>query len=230
MVNDSKTSLNRPKRMTKSLIEKLRNPVTIEELNAPTDIPSLIESLFDIRWRRNHLDHVDPSLPKSEYDQKTEELRLWSQFYEEAEDKCRQELDGRLASGSVRDREIARQEFQRRKGNDIPLSQLTTEEIKEKIQSEELENLLIKYRAKVAVEKRKTGLDKREKTIRKAIQDDLTGVRYAQYLDSEGLVTLERWQNDKNNPCRKRHADAYNDPHWRKLIQSEKSRVAKRMN
>ncbi len=73
-------------------------------------------------------------------------------------------------------------------------------------------------------------LTKREKVIRKAIRQDLSGKRYFAFLDMKGLATEEKWQKHKDNPCPPRHAQAYEDPYWRGIIQKEKSRVATRVN
>jgi len=74
-----------------------------------------------------------------------------------------------------------------------------------------------------------TPFTRREIAIRAAIRKGKKGLDYASYLDDSEQDTWERWQKNKNNPCPKRHIDAYKDPYWRQQMQREKSRVAARM-
>src|SRR5262249_44257333 len=71
--------------------------------------------------------------------------------------------------------------------------------------------------------KRSTPFTRREKAIRAAIRKGKKGLDYASYLDDREQDTWERWQKNKNNPCPKRHIDAYKDSYWRQQMQREKS-------
>jgi hypothetical protein len=70
-------------------------------------------------------------------------------------------------------------------------------------------------------------LTERQKTIRGAIRQGETGEAYVRYIDAKGLRTPEEWQNED---CSASYVKAYKDPHWRLMIQREKSRAKKRMD
>jgi hypothetical protein len=72
-------------------------------------------------------------------------------------------------------------------------------------------------------------LTERERVIRKAIRNGKTGLHYAEFLDSHSLDTPEEWQNNKHNPCPKKHVMGYKDLYYRDLMHKEKSRVKGRM-
>jgi hypothetical protein len=201
---------------------------SFDELNPlPEDLPGLIEMLLEIRWSRGNLSGIDPALPRQEYDRQIWELKLWSESLANSEIQCREAIESRLADASDEDRRMVLESLQRRTGSDIPASQMEIADLKRKINSQAQENLLNELRAKFAVKKkRKTTPSERDKVIFRADREGLKGLRYARDLDGQELKTPEHWQK---KGCPKSYAAAYKEPYWAKMIQSEKSRITKRM-